>query len=135
MESPKISRSKIFLSIILLVIFGATIGSLGTAWYLERRVQSLLDLGPVGTRKLIMIRLKKELGLTSEQAQKLENSVETAQNSYAELRNLHKSEIDVITQSVTNESRQILTAEQQIKFDQIRAKFLNRNPSPTSQLK
>lgn len=131
MDSPKISSSRIILSILLLVLFGGTIGSLGTAWYMERQVRVLIDLGPVGMRKIIMTKLRKELELSGEQAEKLEKCVEVAQNSYAELRNLHKSEINEITQKMSLESAKFLTEEQIVKFDLIRNKFLKRN-DPTA---
>jgi hypothetical protein len=129
MERKTISRAQIVISIVLLFIFGATAGSLSTAWYLERRVHSLMDQGSTGTRKLIMARLKRELALSAEQEEKLEKSVEATQNGYAELRKNHSAEIDLITQRMTEESGQYLTPEQQAKFDQIRSKFLNKTVS------
>ena len=121
MKLPKWpDRSRAALYILLIFLCGVVSGALATnVW---------TNWGPRGrsaradaprSRQRTFEKFTRELGLTPEQARKLNEILDETRKAYQ----IHEEEIDAIRQQGRNRIREILTDEQKSKYEQMLARM------------
>jgi len=113
-------RSRAALYIVLIFLCGIVTGALATNVWKNwgPRSRSARADAP-RTRQRTVDRVKRNLSLTPEQVQKLDQIVDETRKTYQ----AHEKEIDVIRQRGRDRIREILNDEQKAKYEQIIARI------------
>ena len=113
--TPVKNRSKILLIVIAVFVLGAITGASLDGVY---RMHANNRTEAHGTNKeKLFDSLKRELNLTSDQAQQMQSIVDEARAEYRSLRHEVRPRYDAVRQSARSRIRALLTPEQQRIFD------------------
>jgi len=112
-------RSRATLYLVLIFLSGALSGSLGTRWMqrMDVSADSSANARTADNRKGAVKWFTKGLDLDPQQIEKLTMILDETRNAYKD----HELEIESIKQHGRVRIREILTAQQQAKFDQLLA--------------
>ena len=117
-------RSNLGLAGYLAVVFlsGAAVGAFGMWMYKAKSVKAVT--GPTRAeqyRQQYMAEMQDRLHLTPDQRQKLEEILEGTRKLYRQLSEKHRPEFKAIQEAHAEQVRQILSAEQRVEYEKLRA--------------
>jgi len=121
------AKWKIWVGLLVLFGSGVLIGSVGTRMYVRHQISSIFSRERPAIRNLFVRRLTRELDLTREQRQKIEEIASRAAEKFQELHTQHRSEVELIIDKSASEMKKHLSLEQQEQFDELRARMKARD--------
>jgi hypothetical protein len=118
-------KSGFIVALYLLLTFfsGAAVGGFGFWLYTSRsvRAESGGRLSPEEYRKRYVSEMETRLKLTPDQLQKLSTILDSTRALFKEVADKHRPEFDAIQQHQTRQIRAILSTDQQIEYEKLRA--------------
>jgi hypothetical protein len=120
------NKLKLATGIILIFALGVLFGVLGSGMYFKSRVDHFRESGPQVRKERLMKRLTRRLDLTPQQQEKVTVIFEEMREQLFNLRTKHKPEMERIREQGHARIKAILTAEQQIQFDEMMARLKER---------
>jgi len=110
---------KAIAGVCLIFILGGAAGSLGTAIIIHKRIQHYLQGGPQAMNELIAKRLTRRLDLNADQQAKLKSLLDESRDKIKDARREIQPQVVQIISEYKGKIRDILTPDQQKKFDDI----------------
>lgn len=112
--------AKIAIGILLVFVFGALVGSLGTGVFYEHGLERVDEARQHVDRKgRLLERLTRELELTVTQQAEIAEIIEQRQKELQEFKRLHRPEMEEIRARQHQRIRERLDVDQQVKLDRI----------------
>ena len=119
-------RWKVWASIVALFAAGFLIGSAGTAFYIKHVMDTIIDGGPPAVRRVVMKKLTRNLKLTTDQREKVEEVVRTTQEKLIEIRLKNEPIVDKVVREGADEAKEYLDEGQREKLDSMLEKARSR---------
>jgi len=117
------SKWKISVGLLVLFLSGVLIGTVGTRMYVRHKISGMFAKERPVIRDLFFRRLTRELDLSKEQRQEIEEIASRAAEQFHALRRQHRGEAEAILDQAVTEMRKYLSPEQQEQLDRIRKKM------------
>jgi len=117
------SKWKIWVGLLVLFLSGVLIGSLGTRMYVRHKISGMFAKERPVIRDLFFHRLTRELDLSKEQMQEIEQIASRAAEEFHALRREHRGEAEAILDQAVSEMRKYLSPEQQEQLERIRERM------------
>lgn len=117
------AKWKIWVALLVLFVSGLLIGSVGTRMYVRHKISSIYSRERPAVRNLFVRRLTRELDLTREQREKIEEIASRAAEKFHNLHTQHRSEVEVIIDQSASEMKKHLSPAQQEQFDELRKRM------------
>jgi hypothetical protein len=114
------SKWKIWVGLLVLFLSGVLIGSVGTRMYVRHKISGMFAKERPVIRDLFFRRLTRELDLSKEQRQEIEQIASRAAEKFHTLRGQHRGEAETILDQAVSEMRKYLSPEQQEQLERIR---------------
>jgi hypothetical protein len=119
-------RWKIIAGLLILFISGIATGVAGTIVFVERRVQHVLDGGPLAVRAAMIDRLSAKLNLDSAQKEKMAVIVGAAHEKLMAIRKRNQPEISKIIEDASLELSPLLSPAQAAKLNTLKERLIRR---------
>jgi Spy/CpxP family protein refolding chaperone len=111
-------RWKMWSGVIAVFVIGVVIGGLATTALIRGHFMRVMKNGPPPRiHESIAQRLTRDLGLTVEQRERIERITAEYEPRFGEFEQRSRAEVREIAQQMEERIREILTPEQQVKFD------------------
>ena len=123
--SAKLSKWKLVLGLLLVLVLGILAGAIGTGFYLKYRIAPV-EKGNRARGAFIMERLSKELELTPDQKNKILPIVEHMIEKRREFYDKMRPEVKTIMDQGFSQIEQELNEDQKQKLEAMREKFRRR---------
>ena len=120
------SRTGLWIGLIVLFCAGALMGTVGTSLYYQYEDEHRWERGPGARQERIMKRLTQELILSTTQQAEVEPIVARAHLELLRLRVNHQPDVDRVFDLGMQELKAKLSAEQQAKLDGLHAQLQQR---------
>ena len=120
------NRLKLATGIVLIFALGVLCGVLGSGMYFKQRIDHFRESGPQTRKELLMKRLTRRLELTPQQQEKVAVIFEEMRGQLFSLRTKHRPDLERIREQGHARIKAILTAEQQIQFDEMMKRLKKR---------
>jgi hypothetical protein len=121
-------RFKLWAGLGLVFIFGALAGSLGTGFYLKKRVEQFSKHAFHDRTKLLMRRLSHELDLKEKQRAEIEKILREYHSKTSELRRNVRPEIDKLRDRTFSAISRELDEDQKRAFEELRKRLRRWRP-------
>jgi len=122
MSGDSTRKARLWLALVFLVggAIGAVFGySFGHRSYAATVTTAAKPLNEPERRAKRVAEMTKELGLTPEQATKLDETIHAAHDQMKAIRDKAESDVDVARENARNQIRTFLTPEQKPKFEEL----------------
>ncbi len=120
------SRTGVWIGLVVLFCAGALMGAVGTSLYYQYEDEHRWERGPGARQERIMKRLTQELILSTTQQAEVEPIVARAHLELLRLRVNHQPDVDRVLDLGMQELKAKLSAEQQAKLDGLHAQLQQR---------
>jgi len=117
------AKWKIWVGLLVLFGSGVLIGSVGTRMYVRHQISSIFSRERPAMRNLFVRRLTRELDLTREQREKIEEIASRAAEKFHKIHMQHRSEVEVIIDKSASEMKKHLSPAQQEQFDELQKRL------------
>jgi hypothetical protein len=117
------AKWKIWVALLVLLVSGVLIGSVGTRMYVQHKLSGIFTRERPAVRNLFVRRLTRELDLTREQRMEIEKIASRAAEKFHKLHMQHRSEVQVIIDKSTSEMKKHLSPAQQEQFDELQKRM------------
>lgn len=114
---------KLWSGVIMVFIIGVIVGGLSTTVLMRSHLMHVMRKGPPRVHERIEERLTKDLALTPEQRAQAERIAGESGARFEEFERRSRAEGKVLATQMAAQIREILTPEQQVKFDAGTRKF------------
>jgi hypothetical protein len=111
---------KIWVGLIVLFLSGVLIGGVATRMYVRYRISGVLAGKRPPIRDLFLRELTRELNLTEEQRQEMEQIASNAAEEFHTLHKKHRREAEDVLNRAVSEMKKYLSPEQQEELDKVR---------------
>ena len=125
------NKFKLAIGIVLIFALGVLCVVLGSGMYFKNRVDHFREAGPQARKEMLMKRLSHRLDLTPQQQEKVAVIFEEMREQLFNLRSRHKPDLERIREQGHARIKAILTAEQQIQFDEMMVRLKKRHHRKT----
>jgi Spy/CpxP family protein refolding chaperone len=118
MNQDSLRRARLWLAVVFLV--GAAIGALFGYSFGHHTVMAKTNVPPMTEperRAKRVADISKEVGLTPEQSQKVDEIIRQAHSNMKAIRQKAEADVDAVRETARNEMRGMLTPEQKAKFE------------------
>jgi Spy/CpxP family protein refolding chaperone len=118
MNQDSLRRARLWLAVVFLV--GAAIGALFGYSFAHHTVMAKTNVPPMTEperRAKRVADISKEVGLTPEQSQKVDEIIRQAHSNMKAIRQKAEADVDAVRETARNEMRGMLTPEQKAKFE------------------
>ncbi len=122
----QITKTKIYLGVILVFLGGVLIGIVGTGLYCKEQFVRFVSGEPMGRKGFIMRTLSAELDLTPDQRPEIEKIVDSSFLELQRLRQKYQPEVHTILEKSFLSMKERLNPEQQHKLDQLYERMQKR---------
>jgi len=119
---------KLVTGLALVFAFGLLVGSFGTGVYIKHRF-ALPKRDPSATRAFLLKKFSQKLNLTEEQKNEFKKLIDQAGGKLGDHFRKSHSEIAKIVEPGLSQMREVLSADQQKKFDEMLEKFKRHRKS------
>ena len=120
------AKWKIWVALLVLFVSGVLIGSVGTRMYVRHKISGIFSRERPAVRNLFVRRLTRELDLTREQREEIEEIASRAAEKFHNIHTQHRSEVEVIIDQSASEMKKHLSPAQQEQFDELRKRMKAR---------
>ena len=114
------AKWKIWAGLLVLFVSGVLIGSVGTRIYVRHKISGMIARERPFIRNLFLHRLTRELDLTKEQRQEIEQIANRTAEQFHELQRQHRAQVEDILDQAVTDMKEDLSPEQQKQVDEIR---------------
>ncbi len=121
------AKWKIWVGLLVLFVSGVLIGSISTRMYVRHQISGVFSRERPAVRNLFMRRLTRELDLTNEQRQVVEQIASRTAEEFHEYHTRHRGEVEEIFDRSAAEIKKHLSPAQQEQFDELRKKMKDRH--------
>ncbi len=121
------AKWKIWVGLLVLFVSGVLIGSIGTRMYVRHQITGVFSRERPAVRNLFMRRLTRELDLTREQRQEVEQIASRAAEKFHKIHTRHRSEVQTVFDESAEEIKKHLSPAQQERFDEFRTRMKERH--------
>ncbi len=121
------AKWKIWVALLVLFVSGVLIGSVGTRMYVRHQLSSIFSRERPAIRNLFVRRLTRELDLTREQRQEIEEIASRAAEKFYDLHSQHRAEVEAILDQSASEMKKHLSPAQQEQYDELRKRMKARH--------
>jgi Spy/CpxP family protein refolding chaperone len=121
------AKWKIWVALLVLFVSGVLIGSVGTRMYVRHKLSGIFSRERPPIQNMFVRRLTREIDLTREQRQEIEQVASRAAEKFHELRSEHRSQAEALFDQSASEIKKHLSPEQQEQFDELRKRMRARH--------
>ncbi|MFC1848695.1 hypothetical protein ACFL27_00680 [candidate division CSSED10-310 bacterium] len=118
---------KLWAGLLVLFFSGVLVGSFGTGLYLKNRVNRFMRGGHGLRNQLIVDKYAADLDLNESQLVKIKSIIEQTETEIFQIQEKNRPELETIINNRTQQMKEVLTAPQQKKLDEIHEMIQRRH--------
>lgn len=120
------SKTKIYLGVFLIFLFGALVGALGTDLYIEQKISRFKTRDPLKREQAYLKLLTKRLGLTERQQMEIGRIMEESRYEMLGLKEKYEPQLEAVHNRRLDRIEERLNDTQKDEWKKIRMKYSKR---------